>query len=178
MGLALPLQSGVDKKKLLDDVRGALYASKICSYAQGLNIIRAKSIAKNWGIDMGSLTRIWKVGGTAQGFRGGGGGGGASHVSERPISRRLARRHVDGGPFRFPLCCSAQATADGCFHLEACKQHPCQSLPLSSQPTIQTREAACLAHIMCAQAHHIAASLSGLRWRCTVSAQSSDLCVG
>ena len=62
LGPALPLQSGVDKKKLLDDVRGALYASKICSYAQGLNIIRAKSIAKNWGIDMGSLTRIWKVG--------------------------------------------------------------------------------------------------------------------
>ena len=71
-GLALPLQSGVDKKRLLDDVRGALYASKICSYAQGLNIIRAKSIAKNWGIDMGSLTRIWKVGRIAQGSGEGG----------------------------------------------------------------------------------------------------------
>ena len=78
-GLALPLQSGIDKKRLLDDVRGALYASKICSYAQGLNIIRAKSIAKNWGIDMGSLTRIWKVGGLAQGFVG---EGGTSHVYE------------------------------------------------------------------------------------------------
>ena len=68
VGFVLSLQSGVDKKKLLDDVRGALYASKICSYAQGLNIIRAKSIAKKWGIDMGSLTRIWKVGGKSRVF--------------------------------------------------------------------------------------------------------------
>ncbi|KAH9782272.1 6-phosphogluconate dehydrogenase decarboxylating 3 [Citrus sinensis] len=29
----------VDKKRLIDDVRQALYASKICSYAQGMNLI-------------------------------------------------------------------------------------------------------------------------------------------
>ena len=53
---------GIDKGQLVDDVRKALYASKICSYAQGMNIIRAKSQEKNWNIDVGSLARIWKGG--------------------------------------------------------------------------------------------------------------------
>lgn len=52
----------VDKKKLVDDVRQALYASKICSYAQGMNLIRAKSIEKGWDLKLGELARIWKGG--------------------------------------------------------------------------------------------------------------------
>lgn len=54
-------QSDANKAELSTNVRKALYASKICSYAQGLNIIRAKSIAMGWNIEMGELTRIWKV---------------------------------------------------------------------------------------------------------------------
>ncbi|KAL1569149.1 6-phosphogluconate dehydrogenase, decarboxylating 3, chloroplastic [Salvia divinorum] len=53
---------GVDKKKLVDDVRQALYASKICSYAQGMNLLRAKSLEKGWGLNLGELARIWKGG--------------------------------------------------------------------------------------------------------------------
>ena len=52
---------GVDKQQLIDDVRKALYASKICSYAQGMNIIKAKSAEEGWDIDLGALARIWKV---------------------------------------------------------------------------------------------------------------------
>ncbi|CAI0451273.1 unnamed protein product [Linum tenue] len=52
----------VDKEKLIDDVRKALYASKICSYAQGMNLIRAKSVEKGWGLKLGELARIWKGG--------------------------------------------------------------------------------------------------------------------
>ncbi|XP_019164952.1 PREDICTED: 6-phosphogluconate dehydrogenase, decarboxylating 1 [Ipomoea nil] len=52
----------VDKKQLIDDVRKALYASKICSYAQGMNLIRAKSIEQGWGLKLGELARIWKGG--------------------------------------------------------------------------------------------------------------------
>ncbi|GAA0171873.1 dehydrogenase [Lithospermum erythrorhizon] len=52
----------VDKKKLIDDVRQALYASKICSYAQGMNLLRAKSVEKGWGLKLGELARIWKGG--------------------------------------------------------------------------------------------------------------------
>ncbi|DBA78833.1 hypothetical protein WJX77_010165 [Trebouxia sp. C0004] len=54
--------SNVQKSELSTAVRKALYASKICSYAQGLNIIRAKSISMGWNIEMGELTRIWKGG--------------------------------------------------------------------------------------------------------------------
>jgi len=53
---------GIDKAQLIDDVRKALYASKICSYAQGMNIIKAKSGEKQWDIDLGALARIWKGG--------------------------------------------------------------------------------------------------------------------
>jgi 6-phosphogluconate dehydrogenase len=56
------VKSGVDKKRLIDDVRKALYASKICSYAQGMNLLRAKSVEKGWDLDFGELARIWKGG--------------------------------------------------------------------------------------------------------------------
>lgn len=54
--------AGIDKQQLINDVRRALYASKICSYAQGMNIIRAKSDELKWNVDMASLGRIWKGG--------------------------------------------------------------------------------------------------------------------
>ncbi|KAJ4752155.1 hypothetical protein LUZ62_031285 [Rhynchospora pubera] len=50
------------KRQLIDDVRQALYASKICSYAQGMNLIRAKSNEKGWDLNLGELARIWKGG--------------------------------------------------------------------------------------------------------------------
>lgn len=53
---------GVSKAELVQDVKDALYASKICSYAQGLNIIKAKSDEQKWNIDLGGLARIWKGG--------------------------------------------------------------------------------------------------------------------
>lgn len=54
--------SMVDKHQLVADVKAALYAAKVCSYAQGYNIIRLKSAEKGWDIDLGSLARIWKGG--------------------------------------------------------------------------------------------------------------------
>lgn len=52
---------GIDKQQLMLDVKDALYAAKITSYAQGMNIIRAKSEAQGWNVDLGGLARIWKV---------------------------------------------------------------------------------------------------------------------
>eukprot|EP00249_Psilotum_nudum_P016121 c25667_g1_i1 orf=477-1955(-) len=52
----------LNKKQLIDDVKKALYASKICSYAQGMNLIRSKSIEKGWNLNLGELARIWKGG--------------------------------------------------------------------------------------------------------------------
>ena len=51
-----------DKKQLIDAVHDALYASKICSYAQGMNLIRKGSEQYNWNIDLGEISRIWKGG--------------------------------------------------------------------------------------------------------------------
>ena len=52
----------VDKALLITDVRAALYASKICSYAQGMNLIRAKSAEKGWDLNLGEMARIWQGG--------------------------------------------------------------------------------------------------------------------
>jgi 6-phosphogluconate dehydrogenase len=60
-GPALPTFTG-DKKKVIAAVHDALYASKICSYAQGMNLIRSGSTAYGWDIDLGEVSRIWKGG--------------------------------------------------------------------------------------------------------------------
>ena len=52
----------IDKAGLVGDVRAALYASKIMSYAQGMNLIRAKSEEQGWGLDLGEMARIWQGG--------------------------------------------------------------------------------------------------------------------
>ena len=52
----------VDKAQLIADVRAALYAAKICSYAQGMNLIREAGRALGWRIDLGECARIWKGG--------------------------------------------------------------------------------------------------------------------
>jgi len=51
-----------DREALVDAVHDALYASKICSYAQGMNLIRQGSEKYGWGINLGEVSRIWKGG--------------------------------------------------------------------------------------------------------------------
>jgi 6-phosphogluconate dehydrogenase len=51
-----------NKAEMIQAIHDALYASKICSYAQGMNLIRAGSEAYNWNIDLGECARIWKGG--------------------------------------------------------------------------------------------------------------------
>jgi len=46
----------------VDDVRSALYAAKICSYAQGMNLLRVASNARTWNLQLGDIARIWKGG--------------------------------------------------------------------------------------------------------------------
>jgi 6-phosphogluconate dehydrogenase len=54
--------AGVDKRQLIDDVRHALYAAKICSYAQGMNLLRTASGVHDWNLQLGRISRIWKGG--------------------------------------------------------------------------------------------------------------------
>ena len=51
-----------DKKELIQAVHDALYASKICSYAQGMSLIRAGSNEWKWDINLREMARIWKGG--------------------------------------------------------------------------------------------------------------------
>jgi 6-phosphogluconate dehydrogenase len=51
-----------ERAELIDAVHDALYASKICSYAQGMGLIRAGSEAHGWGINLVEMARIWKGG--------------------------------------------------------------------------------------------------------------------
>lgn len=52
----------VDNTQILDDIGAALYASKVCSYAQGLGIIKAASDAKGWDINLSDCAKLWKGG--------------------------------------------------------------------------------------------------------------------
>jgi 6-phosphogluconate dehydrogenase len=47
---------------LVRSVHDALLASTLCSFAQGMSMIRAASEECKWGIDLGEIARIWKGG--------------------------------------------------------------------------------------------------------------------
>jgi 6-phosphogluconate dehydrogenase len=51
-----------DRDAFVDQVRDALYASKIVAYAQGFEQMRAASDEKGWGVDLGALSKIWRGG--------------------------------------------------------------------------------------------------------------------
>jgi 6-phosphogluconate dehydrogenase len=46
----------------VDALHEALYASKIVSYAQGLDLMRTMSEAKSWQLNLGAIARIWRGG--------------------------------------------------------------------------------------------------------------------
>ena len=46
----------------VEDVHDALYAAKICSYAQGFALMQAGSHEWKWDIDLREVARIWKAG--------------------------------------------------------------------------------------------------------------------
>lgn len=50
------------QEKIVEDIRKALYASKICSYAQGMNLIRTAGLEGEWNLNLGAISRIWKGG--------------------------------------------------------------------------------------------------------------------
>jgi len=53
---------GDSPQKLVDAVRDALYASKICSYAQGMSMLRAASEAYCYRLYLGKIAQIWRAG--------------------------------------------------------------------------------------------------------------------
>jgi 6-phosphogluconate dehydrogenase len=51
-----------DKKQFVDDIRKALYASKIVSYAQGFNLLRNAAAEYKWNLNYGEIAMIWRGG--------------------------------------------------------------------------------------------------------------------
>ncbi|MGE5586985.1 MAG: NADP-dependent phosphogluconate dehydrogenase [Clostridia bacterium] len=43
-------------------IEQALYASKICSYAQGFALLKQASVEYGWGLDLAAVARIWRGG--------------------------------------------------------------------------------------------------------------------
>jgi crotonobetainyl-CoA:carnitine CoA-transferase CaiB-like acyl-CoA transferase len=51
-----------DRSTLIAKVHDALYASKIVSYAQGLDLMRTMSDKRGWALDLGAIASIWRGG--------------------------------------------------------------------------------------------------------------------
>ena len=51
-----------DKGKFVEDIRQALYASKICSYAQGYQLMRAAAGEYRWNLNYGGVALTWRGG--------------------------------------------------------------------------------------------------------------------
>jgi 6-phosphogluconate dehydrogenase len=51
-----------DREAFIEAVHNALYASKIVSYAQGLDLMRRASDDNNWDLSLGEIAAIWRGG--------------------------------------------------------------------------------------------------------------------
>jgi 6-phosphogluconate dehydrogenase len=59
---AKPKKFETDRAQLVDAVRNALYASKIVSYAQGMELLGAASGQYKWDLNFGDIATIWRGG--------------------------------------------------------------------------------------------------------------------
>jgi 6-phosphogluconate dehydrogenase len=50
------------KEAFIEDVRQALYASKICSYAQGFQLLKMAAEEFSWDLDYGGIALLWREG--------------------------------------------------------------------------------------------------------------------
>lgn len=51
-----------NKEDLISAIRDALYCSKICSYAQGFQLMREAQKEYNWTLNFGEIAKIWRGG--------------------------------------------------------------------------------------------------------------------
>jgi 6-phosphogluconate dehydrogenase len=55
-------KSAGDRKTMVEDIRQALYASKIVSYAQGYTLMRAAAEERGWNLNYGGVALMWRGG--------------------------------------------------------------------------------------------------------------------
>jgi 6-phosphogluconate dehydrogenase len=51
-----------DKKAIVEDIRQALFASKIVSYAQGFMLLREAAKEYHWDLNYGAIAMVWRAG--------------------------------------------------------------------------------------------------------------------
>ncbi len=51
-----------DKKAFLEMIRKGLFCSKICSYAQGFQLLRAANQEYQWHLNFGTISSLWRAG--------------------------------------------------------------------------------------------------------------------
>ncbi len=51
-----------DRKEFLEMICKALFCSKICSYAQGFQLLRAANEEYKWNLNFGSISMLWRAG--------------------------------------------------------------------------------------------------------------------
>lgn len=51
-----------DSQTVIDNIRDALYAAKICSYAQGFGLLRLASKEYDYSLNYGEIAKIWRGG--------------------------------------------------------------------------------------------------------------------
>lgn len=51
-----------DIQQLINDVELALFASKVVSYAQGMDLLHLGSVHYNWDLQMGNIAAVWRGG--------------------------------------------------------------------------------------------------------------------
>jgi len=52
----------INDEEFLEAIRGALYCSKICSYAQGFQLMQTAAIEYDWTLNFGEIAQIWRGG--------------------------------------------------------------------------------------------------------------------
>jgi 6-phosphogluconate dehydrogenase len=57
-----PVKVGADRAEFIEEVRRALYCSKIISYAQGYMLLRAAAKENGWNLNMGGIALMWRGG--------------------------------------------------------------------------------------------------------------------
>ncbi len=62
LGSASAGPAPADRDAIVRSAESALYASRVCAYAQGMGLISAASRKYDWAIDLAEIARIWKAG--------------------------------------------------------------------------------------------------------------------
>ena len=57
-----PLKYAGDREEFLEDLRKALFAAKVVSYAQGFTLMRAAAKANGWDLNYGGIALLWRGG--------------------------------------------------------------------------------------------------------------------